>query len=226
MTITTDSTETEAPIAPASTFTLPAHVLRDLLVGTLLAASRDETMPRLASVHLAWGDGLLVATATDRYRMHEGRVQCDVGASGEAIVRRQDADALAKLLPKAAKVAALDTEARVSLDGTPHSRTLVVEHDGNVRRLLLIEEEYPKVGSLWPDPDKAGAVSDVAMNPALVADIAKIPLGRKGLTYWRWTLFGEGVSAKPVLAVPVERSAHAHIAWRVVVMPVRLADAP
>ena len=117
--MTTITTDTEnaaraALTAPAPSFTLPAHVLRDLLVGTLLAASRDLTSPVLNAVHLAWDadrgdgfDGTLTATATDRYRMNEGRVRVVMSAPGTALIDRRDADALVKTLPKPAKIAAL-----------------------------------------------------------------------------------------------------------------------
>lgn len=90
-------------------FTIPAPALRDLLVGTVLAASRDFTLPVLTTVLLTWesrsrGDGesaaVLVATATDRYRMNEGRCPILAPASGRALVDRRDVEALVKTLPK------------------------------------------------------------------------------------------------------------------------------
>ena len=222
MTIIEASTQT-------ASLTLPAHVLRDLLTGALLAASRDTTMPVLSAVHLAWEvapergdnlDGALIATATDRYRMNEGRTQCAAPCAGEALVSRADVDALAKTLPRAGRIASLDADATMTLDGD----ALVVTVGGNIRRLELIEGDYPKVGELWPDPDKASPVAAVSLNPALVADIAKIPLGRKGLTYWRWTFFTGERGPKPVLAEPAPGSEHDRIAWRALVMPACLSN--
>lgn len=222
MTIIEASTQT-------ASLTLPAPVLRDLLAGALLAASRDTTMPVLSAVHLAWEvapergdalDGALITTATDRYRMNEGRTQCAVMAAGEALVSRTDADALVKTLPKAGRLASLDADAIVMLDGD----ALVVEVGGNVRRLPLVDGEYPKVGKLWPDPQASSPVASVSLNPALVADIAKIPLARKGFTYWRWTFFIGEHGPKPVLAEPAPGSEHDRIAWRALVMPARLPN--
>lgn len=209
--------------------TLPAHVLRDLLAGTALAATRDLTLPVLHSVHLRWDDPLrdevggdgavtLTAEATDRYRMHEGKAPAVADAPGEALVDRRDVEALVKTLPKRAKVAALDPAAVLTVE----EHALVVEVDGNVRRLPLVRLEggrtFPKVERLWPAPAQVREVDQIAVNPALVGDLAKIPAGKAPVA---WALSTDG-RLGPIVAEPAAGAEHDVITWRALVMPIRV----
>lgn len=214
--------------------TLPAHVLRDLLAGTALAATRDLTLPVLHTVHLRWDvptsdrRATLVAEATDRYRMHEGSVDVDAaeGASaGEALVDLRDVKALVRALPKApsrrstvppslATLLVDDVALDVSVDGTA---------DGGERfRLPLVAAEFPRVSSLWLANDRRGAVDAVTFTPRFVGDLAKIPVGPGG--YWRWSFtYDRFDQIGLTVATPAPGCGHDVIAWRCAVMPVRLA---
>ena len=209
---------------------IPAHTLRDLLAGTVLAATKDTTLPVLHSVHLAWAPtpgsedstderaGTLVATATDRYRMHEGRVAVVLGddeTTGEAIVDRRDVEALVKTLPKPVSHRGIAPDAVVELDGDK----LVVECDGNTRRLPLVDAAFPKVANLWPADDSRATVDEVMVNPLFIADLGKVPLGRG--KFWCWNFTASRHGQGPTLVRPAVGEEHPDIAWRALIMPVR-----
>lgn len=215
--------------------TLPAHVLRDLLAGTALAATRDLTLPALHAVHLRWDvptsdrRTTLVVEATDRYRVHEGSVAVDAAegaTAGEALVDLRDVEALVKALPKApSRRSTLPPSlATLAVDGDALDVSVDGAVDGGEQfRLPLVAAEFPRIGSLWPADDRRGAVDAVTFTPRFVGDLAKIPVGPGG--YWRWSFTYDRFDRISVtVATPAPGCGHDVIAWRCAVMPVRLAD--
>lgn len=213
---------------------VPAHILRDLLVGTVLAASKDFTLPVLTTVHLSWESvpgtagvqehhaGELVATSTDRYRMHEGRTTValhDDEQGGQALVDRRDVEAVVKALPKPVNHRGMAPDAAVRLDGDK----LVVECGGSTHRLPVVDATFPKVAAFWPADDNRAMVDGVTVNPAFVADLAKVPTG-KG-KYWTWNFTASTRGVGPALVRPAPGEEHPAIAWRALVMPVTLPTA-
>ena len=214
---------------------IPAHTLRDLLAGTVLAATRDITLPVLHTVHLRWeplGDpgsdpekgnlGTLVAEATDRYRMHEGTVAVtfdeDEPRNGDVLVDRRDVETLVKALPRAPKRPSDAVEAVAEVHGTGSARALVVEAGAVVHRLTEpYGATFPKVAGLWPADDDRADVDGVAVNPAFVADLAKVPI--RG-TFWQWRFTRGRGGRGPTLVTPAAGEEHPTITWRTLIMPV------
>jgi DNA polymerase III sliding clamp (beta) subunit (PCNA family) len=208
---------------------LPAHVLRDLLAGTVLAASRDKTMPVLHSVLLRaeqHGDGpaTLLAVATDRYRIHEGRTQAHLGADDapfEALVDRLDALALVKLLPRAPKRGTAGPSAALEVD----SSKLVVTVEGAMHIIDTVDRTYPRVEALWPGEDQHADYGEITLDPALAADVTKVPLGTsRERSYWTFRFTATKRGPGPVLAAPAGGHEHPLIGWRLLIMPIRLGD--
>jgi hypothetical protein len=211
---------------------LSAHVLRDLLAGTVLAASRDKTMPVLHSVLLRaeqYGDGpaTLLAVATDRYRMHEGRTQAHLGADDapfEALVDRLDALALVKLLPRAPKRGTMGPSATLEVDVTK----LVVTVEGAMHiidTVDTVDRTYPRIEALWPGEDQHADYGEITLDPALAADVTKVPLGTsRERSYWTFRFTATRTGPGPVLVTPTGGHEHPLIGWRLLIMPIRPGD--
>lgn len=201
-------TTTEASTQTAS-LTLPAPVLRDLLAGASVCVARDVTMPALECVRLTWDGADVKADSTDRYRMVEGTYgAAESTGPASILLDRRDVDAVVKFLPKHGPLVTV----------TVDERGFAVNLAGSVRTVPVAtpEREFPAIEPLWPSSEPVPTVQ-VGLDPGRTAGMVKVPLESK-TTPWRWTFYGE---TKPVL---VTAPGPAGIAWRWVIMPIRLAD--
>lgn len=213
-----------------SSFTVPGSVLRELLAGAVVAAGKDVTLPTLTGVFVEWsGDGV-TAASTDRYRLSVGVAAVSedspsgcpgvaVDGEGSALLPRGDVDALIKALPKAPARGVDYSRVSVSLA----DRVAVVRFDDGdgswSREVRLIDGDFPRWRGLMPsdaDFDASQGVVAVSWDPAYMADVSKIPHGKKCPVRWRFT-----ESQRPALAdFPLNDGP---VSWRYLLMPMRIA---
>jgi DNA polymerase-3 subunit beta len=191
--------------------TVDGATLRDLLVGGLVAADKDSSLPVLTAVRLEWDTTELRVVSTDRYRLVVGIVGTEfmshVTGDGVAMIPRKDAAELVKVLPKRTNAE------RVSI--TVLGDSVVVGNGTWSRTVRMIDGEFPKYRSLIPGEDKHAATASICFNPAFMADAAKIPHYRN--VPIRWTFTGEN---RPALGKYAQTETG--IDWLYLLMPVRL----
>jgi DNA polymerase-3 subunit beta len=102
------------------------------------AASTDE-IPALACVQLELGEDEVTLVATDRYRLAVRKLHPHefTGTPGAILVRADELTGLARWVAAAAEI-------RIETD----SRTTTVVRDGDVRSLVVVEEEFPAYQSI------------------------------------------------------------------------------
>jgi DNA polymerase III sliding clamp (beta) subunit (PCNA family) len=234
MTITTTETR-PAVLAAGDGFEMPGHVFRDLLVGGLVAASDDATLPTLCAVFLEWGvDGVNTVTvaSTDRYRLARGvwtgdpdagtrraeNVRGGASGAGAFLMPRVVAAELVKILPKSTKRGGGVSVVRCELVASH----LVVSFTDPVSGSAWSRDvtggggEFPKYRSLIPDFDSVPASEDirtVAWNASYMADAAKFPADLRMIT---WNIVG----GKPMVGTFPESAAG--ITWTYLLMQVRI----
>lgn len=223
-------------------FTVPAVTLRAMLSAALVAASKDETLPAIASVRVQWDAGQLTAVATDRYRLvvvdwaplATDDVCCPVPGAGSFLLARQDVERIIKALPARQGRAPLPIMARVSLavddpagqwSGPGGTWTVTVVNFDSSATVSgqLLTAQFPKWESLVPSDDALAAsagVTSVSYNPDFLASIGKVAsfVAEKNVPVtFRWTEPHRPCVVSIGARVPGELSA------RFLLMPVRLA---
>lgn len=224
MTMTTNDVVTVDAGVTVPTFTMSAGVLRDMLVGALVAASRDKTLPTICAVRFEWDEITPVrVVSTDRYRLVMGEsVPSDlVSQSGDGafLIDRGTVSELVKALPKLPDRydwPSHGATATVTVSG--HHVVLRVDDPSGSgawsREIRTLDGEFPKYRSLIPSPDDRVETANIAWNPAYLADVAKIPHGKGDPV--KWTFYG---STRPAVA---RYGSHHGVEWLYLLMPVRL----
>jgi DNA polymerase III sliding clamp (beta) subunit (PCNA family) len=192
-------------------FTVDGATLRDLLVGGLVAAGKDSSLPTLTAVRLEWDTTELRVASTDRYRLVVGIVgpefMSDVTGDGVAMIPRKDAAELVKMLPKKTNAE------RVSI--TVLGDSVMVGNGSWSRTVRMIDGDFPRYRSLIPGEDKHAATVSICFNPVFMADAAKIPYDRNVPIRWMFT--GDN---RPALGKYAQTDTG--IDWMYLLMPVRL----
>jgi DNA polymerase III sliding clamp (beta) subunit (PCNA family) len=205
------------------TLTVAAPALRALLEGASVAASTDKVLPMLNSVLLEWAPDKLTAVATDRYRMVVGDLSAAKGVfatddddEGAALLALADVRELVRALPKARRGLA---EPPVTVE--VHDRVANFTGDGWARKADTVEADFVRYQAILWDPSDAQPVDRIGFNPAFMASVAKVPTD-KGQP-WTWRFRGP---LKPAIATSSLEVAGGEVAWRFLLMPVRLPDVP
>lgn len=196
--------------------------LRDLLVGALVGASTDATIPTLRAVQVSWSDGRIVVASTDRYRLVIGESdRPTVSGAATVLVSREHVESLVKALPKTRVRnghAVLSVNDPVVTLHRVSDQVLVVRVDDPVngswsRELPLLDGSFPKWESLVPSEFKG--TDAIAWNPAYLADVAKLPHdGNVPVS------FKLQESTRPALASYSQSKTG--VSWRYLLMPVKL----
>ena len=185
---------------------LAGDQLLELLEGVSTHAGRDKSLPTLNAVEIEGGGGLLVARATDRYRLIEGGARALDGSLDKALISLEDIKRIIALT-KAHKAH------RVGL--TRIANALTVSALGDSLTVTLLEGKFPPTAHLFDKSEgEPSAIEGVAFNPALMADYAKIA-GKGAAIKIYFT--GEG---KPMRV----RITSDTINWRALLMPMRYQD--
>jgi DNA polymerase III sliding clamp (beta) subunit (PCNA family) len=180
--------------------------LLTLLEGVSTHAGKDKSLPVLNSVEIEGEGGLLVARATDRYRLIEGSTGSLDGSLDKALISLEDIKRIITLL-KAHKAH------RIGL--TRIGNALTVSALGDSVTFTLREGTFPPTEELFTKSEgEPVAVEGVAFNPALMADYAKIAGKGEGIKIY---FTGEG---KPMRV----RITGDDVTWRALLMPMRYKD--
>lgn len=207
------------------TFTLPAGVLRDLLTGALVAASKQAHEFPISAVVLEWqDDGTVEATATDRYRLSTGAYKgTEATVAGTALIARKDVERVIKGLPKS-PARGLDHDVTTVTRDADGWLAIESPYAGVSFRFALLAAEFPKWRSLIPFDAEGNAtgerepVEQMCWNPVYMADVAKIPQGKNAPVRCRFTR-----QDRPMLIDWPNGNCNG-IAWRYLLMPTKLTQ--
>ena len=178
--------------------------LIELLEGASTHSSKDKSLHSLNSVQLEGeGAGYLVARATDRYRLIEGKIEVEHGQLSPSLISLVDVKRVIELA-KSNKVS------RVSLNRI--GDLLTVSVSGSSITVQLLEANYPATFDDLLNKSEREPLGEIAFNPALFADYAKIA-GKGNAVRVEFT--GKG---KPIIIhLPITK-----VEWRALLMPMRV----
>lgn len=187
------------------TVELENSVLVELLEGASTHSSKDKSLYALNSVQLEGeGAGYLVARATDRYRLIEGKIEVEHGQLSKSLLSLSDVKRVIELC-KSNKVS------KVTLNRI--GDLLTVSVTGSSITVQLLDANYPASFEDLLSKSERESLGEIAFNPALFADYAKI--AGKGNAV-RVEFMGKG---KPMMIhLPITK-----VEWRALLMPMRVA---
>jgi DNA polymerase III sliding clamp (beta) subunit (PCNA family) len=177
--------------------------LIELLEGASTHSSKDKSLHSLNSVQLEGaGAGYLVARATDRYRLIEGKIEVEHGQLSPSLISLADVKRVIELA-KSAK------HSKVTLNRI--GDLLTVSVSGSSITVQLLDANYPKTFDDLLNKSERESLGEIAFNPALFADYAKIA-GKGNPVRVEFT--GKG---KPIIIhLPITK-----VEWRALLMPMR-----
>lgn len=187
------------------TVELQNSALVELLEGASTHSSKDKSLYALNSVQLEGeGAGYLVARATDRYRLIEGKIETEHGQLSKSLISLADVKRVIELA-KSNKVS------KVTLNRI--GDLLTVSVSGSSITVQLLDANYPATFDDLLNKSEREPLGEIAFNPALFADYAKIA-GKGNAVRVEFT--GKG---KPmVIHLPATK-----VEWRALLMPMRVA---
>ncbi|WP_028272334.1 DNA polymerase III subunit beta, partial [Arthrobacter sp. UNC362MFTsu5.1] len=134
------------PALPTISGTVPGDSFAQAVSQVIIAASKDDTLPILTGVRMEIEDDLITLLATDRYRLAMREVPwkpVTPGISTSALVK-------AKTLNEVAKTLGNSGDINLAL-ADDDSRLIGFESGGRTTTSLLVDGDYPKIRSLFPD---------------------------------------------------------------------------
>ena len=187
------------------TVELQNSALVELLEGASTHATKDKSLLALNSVQLEGaGAGYLVARATDRYRLIEGKIEVEHGQLTKSLISLSD-------VKRVIELAKSNKLSKVTLNRI--GDLLTVSVSGSSITVQLLEANYPATFDDLLNKSEREPLGEIAFNPALFADYAKI--AGKGNAV-RVEFMGKG---KPMMIhLPVTK-----VEWRALLMPMRVA---
>jgi DNA polymerase III sliding clamp (beta) subunit (PCNA family) len=188
------------------TVELENSALVELLEGASTHSSKDKSLQSLNSVQLEGaGAGYLVARATDRYRLIEGKIEVEHGQLSPSLISLADVKRVIELA-KSNKVS------RVTLNRI--GDLLTVSVSGSSITVQLLDANYPKTFDDLLNKSEREQLGEIAFNPAFFADYGKIA-GKGNPVRVEFT--GKG---KPIIIhLPVTK-----VEWRALLMPMRYVN--
>jgi DNA polymerase III sliding clamp (beta) subunit (PCNA family) len=188
------------------TVELENAALIELLEGASTHSSKDKSLHSLNSVQLEGaGAGYLVARATDRYLLIEGKIETEHGQLSPSLISLSDVKRVIELA-KSNKVS------RVTLNRI--GDLLTVSVSGSSITVQLLDANYPKTFDDLLNKSERENLSEIAFNPALFADYAKIA-GKGNPVRVEFT----GKNKPIIIHLPVTK-----VEWRALLMPMRYID--
>ena len=186
------------------TVELENSALVELLEGASTHSSKDKSLYALNSVQLEGeGAGYLVARATDRYRLIEGKIEVEHGQLTKSLLSLSD-------VKRVIELAKSNKLSKVTLNRI--GDLLTVSVSGSSITVQLLEANYPASFDDLLNKSEREPLGEIAFNPALFADYAKI--AGKGNAV-RVEFMGKG---KPMMIhLPVTK-----VEWRALLMPMRV----
>lgn len=185
------------------TLTINAATLDDLLLGAIVAADKGkDALPKLSAIYLTAGDGVITATATDRYRLIAGEVAGE-GTLSQTMIRLEDAKRIT------AAIKAIKRLGDITLDRVGDMLTVRINRSGDTLTITAGYDTFPPYKHLLTgDPV---AISELRLDVDLLASFAKVPSSGGG---HHFTFTGD---RKPV-HVAIN---HDSIKWYALLMPMR-----
>lgn len=161
-----------------STVTVKAEVLVRTLSNVVpFADTGRDAYAAISVVHVEAGNGVITATATDRFTMGHARGEAN-GAMGGTSIRLPDVKRILDTLKGAAKA---DAYAILTLSGeTPETQTLTVACDvlGTSVTVAPEFEAFPRYRRLFPTEHEVNLTVSAAFNAAYMARFAKVKVDR------------------------------------------------
>ena len=190
----------------SDTVELKSKALLELLEGASTNAGKDKSLPTLNAVLIESAGGYLMATATDRYRLIEGKIEVESGELTRGLVSLADIKRISALVKE-------NKSGLVTLNRIGDLLTVSVL-EGSLT-VTLLDGTFPPTAHLLDAVESDPLpVSSMAFNPALFADYSKIVgKGQAVKVYFG----GEG---KPMRM----RLTGDAVEWRALLMPMRYQD--
>jgi DNA polymerase III sliding clamp (beta) subunit (PCNA family) len=188
------------------TVELSNGALVELLEGASTHADKGaNALHALNSVQLEGaGAGYLVARATDRYRLIEGKIEVEHGQLSKSLLSLSD-------VKRVIELAKSNKLSKVTLNRI--GDLLTVSVSGSSITVQLLEANYPATFDDLLNKSEREPLGEIAFNPALFADYGKI--AGKGSPV-RVEFTGKG---KPmVIHLPATK-----VEWKALLMPMRVA---
>ncbi|HKU10363.1 DNA polymerase III subunit beta [Sinomonas sp.] len=141
------------PELPAITGAVSGDAFAKGVAQVIIAASKDDTLPILTGVRMEFEDDLITLLATDRYRLALREIPWKPAASSvstSALVK-------AKTLNEVAKTLGGSGELSIAL-AEDDSRLIGFESAGRTTTSLLVDGDYPKIRSLFPESTPIHAI--------------------------------------------------------------------
>jgi hypothetical protein len=183
-------------------------LLLELLEGVSTHASKDKALTVLNALQIQGKGGLLIARATDRYRLIEGSIKALDGQLFPTLISLEDIKRLI-ILAKAHKAHLISLSRMNNL--------LTVSALGDSITFSIVEGRYPDTAHLLDQPfnpsgSDLGVTDTVAFNPIFFADYAKIAGKGAPVTI---TFTGKG----KIMLIGIKSDT---VAWRGALMPMRV----
>ena len=189
------------------TVTASASLFRDLIAGALTHAGKDESLSRLCGIYIGREEGKILAVATDRYRLIEGKIESEgEGESKPVRLAYGDAKALSSALAKVKR-----ERAGITLAGDIVSVTVA----GSTYTYTAHLDDLPPYRHLFDEMDRPPVdFPHLSVNPSFFADYAKI-IGKRGSVVVRQ--YG---AHKPYHIQLTDTT----VEWRAMLMPMRVSN--
>lgn len=189
-----------------ATVTVSGSHFRDLIAGALTHASKDETLARLCGVYLGREEGRVIAVATDRYRLIEGKIESEgEGESKPIRLAYGDAKALSSALAKVKR-----EKVTLTLAGDIVSVTVA----GSTYTYTAHLDDLPPYRHLMEVSGDPVAFPYLSLNPSFFADYGKI-CGKRAQVVVR-QYGGDKPYHIEIFDTDIE--------WRAMLMPMRVRD--
>lgn len=135
----------ELPALPDVSGVVDGDAFAEAVSQVIIAASRDDTLPILTGVRMEIEEDLITFLATDRYRLALRELSwkpTNPGISTSALVK-------AKTLSEVAKTLGGAGDLKIAL--SDNSELIGFESGGRRTTSLLVDGDYPKIRSLFPE---------------------------------------------------------------------------
>ncbi|MDY6052272.1 MAG: DNA polymerase III subunit beta [Rothia sp. (in: high G+C Gram-positive bacteria)] len=142
----------ELPALPAVSGTVEGSEFAKAVTQVSVAASKDDTLPILTGVRMEIEGNQITLLATDRYRLAMRELTwnpADPSISTAALVKAKTLSEVAKTLGGAGELAIALSDAH---------ELIGFESDSRRTTSLLVDGEYPKIRSLFPDVTPVHAI--------------------------------------------------------------------
>jgi len=156
------------PALPDSNGVVDGAAFSQAVSQVIIAASKDDTLPILTGVRLEFEDDLITFLATDRYRLAMKELPwapTTPGQSMSALVKAKTLNEVAKTLGGSGELKLAITQ--------DDSRLIAFESAGRATTSLLVDGDYPKIRSLFPETT---AIHAVVSTSELVEAVRRVSL--------------------------------------------------